>query len=167
MKKQSKQQNGARESLNLCRITNTACVPDNFKLRMVKMINISEFYWILVMGNEGSLPVDGVAFDAEEIKRLGKRFKKLVIKESLSVFFYNQVTLQVFLQNLIMAIQRKLTNFAIYPQIIWSSMFEVQKVIAIPWTTHTCVVYGMAMSKSMNICVKSMNIGVKVWINMF
>lgn len=30
------------------------------------------------MGNEGSLPVDGVAFDAEEIKRLGKRFKKLV-----------------------------------------------------------------------------------------
>ena len=70
------------------------------------------------MGNEGSLPVDGVAFDAEEIKRLGKRFKKLVIKESLSAFFYNQVTLQVFLQNLIMAIQRKLTNFAIYPQII-------------------------------------------------
>ena len=32
------------------------------------------------MGNEGSLPVDGVAFDAEEIKRLGKRFKKLVKK---------------------------------------------------------------------------------------
>ena len=73
------------------------------------------------MGNEGSLPVDGVAFDAEEIKRLGKRFKKLVIKESLSTnysFLYNQVILEVFLHNLIMAIQRKLTNFAIYPQII-------------------------------------------------
>ena len=72
------------------------------------------------MGNEGSLPVDGVAFDAEEIKRLGKRFKKLVIKDSLSTksSFYNQVILEVFLQNLIMAIQRKLTNFAIYPQII-------------------------------------------------
>ena len=156
MKKHSKQQNGARETLNLCQITNTACVPDNFKFRMVKMINISEFYWILVMGNEGSLPVDGVAFDAEEIKRLGKRFKKLVIKDSLSTksSFYNQVILEVFLQNLIMAIQRKLTNFALYPQIIWSSMFEVQKVIAIPWTTHTCVVYGMAMSKSMNLCIK-------------
>ena len=142
------------------------CVPDFVKFRMVKMINISEFYWILVMGNEGSLPVDGVAFDAEEIKRLGKRFKKLVIKESLSTnysFLYNQVILEVFLQNLIMAIQSKLTNFAIYPQIIWSSLFEVQKVIAIPWTTHTCVVYEMAMCKSMNICVKSMNIGVKVW----
>ena len=59
-------------------------VPDFLKIRMVKMINISELYWILVMGNEGSLPVDGVAFDAEEIKRLGKRFKKLVIKEALS-----------------------------------------------------------------------------------
>ena len=72
------------------------------------------------MGNEGSLPVDGVAFDAEEIKRLGKRFKKLVIKDSLSTksSFYNQVILEVFLQNLIMAIQRKLTNFALYPQII-------------------------------------------------
>ena len=65
-------------------LVNKHCVPDFFKFRMVKMINVSEFYWILVMGNEGSLPVDGVAFDAEEIKRLGKRFKKLVIKESFS-----------------------------------------------------------------------------------
>ena len=33
------------------------------------------------MGNEGSLPLDMCAtFDAEEIKRLGKRFKKLVKK---------------------------------------------------------------------------------------
>jgi len=37
------------------------------------------------MGNEGSLPVDGVAFDAEEIKRLGKRFKKLDLDGSGSL----------------------------------------------------------------------------------
>ena len=30
------------------------------------------------MSNEiGTLPLDGIAFDSEEIKRLGKRFKKL------------------------------------------------------------------------------------------
>merc|ERR1711892_722725 len=38
------------------------------------------------MGNEmGTLPLDGIAFDAEEIKRLGKRFKKLDLDGSGSL----------------------------------------------------------------------------------
>merc|ERR1711892_382601 len=37
------------------------------------------------MGNEGSLPMNCVAFDAEEIKRLGKRFKKLDLDNSGSL----------------------------------------------------------------------------------
>merc|ERR1712215_17744 len=38
------------------------------------------------MGNEGSLPLElGATFDAEEIKRLGKRFKKLDLDNSGSL----------------------------------------------------------------------------------
>ena len=37
------------------------------------------------MGNEGSLPLNCAAFDAEEIKRLGKRFKKLDLDGSGSL----------------------------------------------------------------------------------
>ena len=34
------------------------------------------------MGNEGSLPMDCVAFDADEIKRLGKRYKGQKVQRS-------------------------------------------------------------------------------------
>ena len=37
------------------------------------------------MGNETSLPMNCAAFDSEEIKRLGKRFKKLDLDNSGSL----------------------------------------------------------------------------------
>ena len=76
------------------------------------------------MGNEGSLPVDGVAFDAEEIKRLGKRFKKLVIKESLSTNYSFLQPRNPFSSESYNDNSKK----------IWSSMWKVQKIIAIPQT---------------------------------
>ena len=52
------------------------------------------------MGNElGTLPLDGVAFDAEEIKRLGKRFKKLDLDGSGSLSIEEFMSLPELQQN--------------------------------------------------------------------
>merc|ERR1739838_312302 len=52
------------------------------------------------MGNEmGTLPMDGIAFDAEEIKRLGKRFKKLDLDGSGSLSIEEFMSLPELQQN--------------------------------------------------------------------
>jgi len=52
------------------------------------------------MGNEiGTLPLDGIAFDAEEIKRLGKRFKKLDLDGSGSLSIEEFMSLPELQQN--------------------------------------------------------------------
>merc|ERR1711892_35881 len=52
------------------------------------------------MGNEmGSLPLEGIAFDAEEIKRLGKRFKKLGLDGSGSLSIEEFMSLPELQQN--------------------------------------------------------------------
>ena len=52
------------------------------------------------MGNEiGTLPMDGIAFDAEEIKRLGKRFKKIDLDGSGSLSIEEFMALPELQQN--------------------------------------------------------------------
>merc|ERR1712106_22927 len=52
------------------------------------------------MGNEmGTLPLDGIAFDAEEIKRLGKSFKKLDLDGSGSLSIEEFMSLPELQQN--------------------------------------------------------------------
>jgi len=51
------------------------------------------------MGNEGSLPMDCAAFDADEIRRLGKRFKKLDLDGSGSLSIEEFMSLPELQQN--------------------------------------------------------------------
>ena len=51
------------------------------------------------MGNEASLPMNCAAFDSEEIKRLGKRFKKLDLDGSGSLSIEEFMSLPELQQN--------------------------------------------------------------------
>ena len=51
------------------------------------------------MGNEASLPMNCPAFDSEEIKRLGKRFKKLDLDGSGSLSIEEFMSLPELQQN--------------------------------------------------------------------
>ena len=51
------------------------------------------------MGNEASLPMNCAAFDSDEIKRLGKRFKKLDLDGSGSLSIEEFMSLPELQQN--------------------------------------------------------------------
>ena len=71
------------------------------------------------MGNEASLPMEmATNFDAEEIKRLGKRFKKLDLDNSGSLSVDEFMSLPE-LQQVIFSSERHLTKTGI----LESSMF--------------------------------------------
>ena len=56
-------------------------------------------HYISSMGNEASLPMNCPAFDSEEIKRLGKRFKKLDLDGSGSLSIEEFMSLPELQQN--------------------------------------------------------------------
>ena len=51
------------------------------------------------MGNDASLPMNCAAFDSEELKRLGKRFKKLDLDGSGSISIEEFMSLPELQQN--------------------------------------------------------------------